>query len=200
MRDTKQRKHPAKRAAAKKRRGPQTAQQTIPYREMLRDGVCRINDNTYTKTLCYEDINYAVASADDQAAIFDGYCAFLNYFDNALPFQLSFINHRTRPENRYTINIPMQQDEYDSIRAEFTSMLKNQIAKSNNGFVRSKYLTFGVEADDLITARRRLERIEADIMGNFKRLGAEARPAGREGTSGGAAQPASSVRAGAILL
>ena len=181
MRDTKQRKRPAKRAAAKKRRGPQTAQQTIPYREMLRDGVCRINDNTYTKTLCYEDINYAVASADDQAAIFDGYCAFLNYFDNALPFQLSFINHRTRPENRYTVNIPIRQDEYDSIRAEFTSMLKNQIAKSNNGLVRSKYLTFGVEADDLTAARRRLERIEADIMGNFKRLGAEARPLdGRE--------------------
>ena len=181
MRDTKPRNRPAKRAAAKKRRGPQTAQQTIPYREMLRDGVCRVNDNTYTKTLCYEDINYAVASADDQAAIFDGYCAFLNYFDNALPFQLSFINHRTRLENRYAVNIPMQQDEYDSIRSEFTSMLKNQIAKSNNGLVRSKYLTFGVEADDLITARRRLERIEADIMGNFKRLGAEARPLdGRE--------------------
>ena len=185
MRDTKQRKRPAKRAAAKKRRGPQTAQQTIPYREMLRDGVCRINDNTYTKTLCYEDINYAVASADDQAAIFDGYCAFLNYFDNALPFQLSFINHRTRPENRYTVNIPIRQDEYDSIRAEFTSMLKNQIAKSNNGLVRSKYLTFGVEADDLTAARRRLERIEADIMGNFKRLGAEARPLdGRERLEG----------------
>ncbi len=181
MHDTKQRKRPAKRAAAKKRRGPQTAQQTIPYREMLRDGVCRVNDNTYTKTLLYEDINYAVASAEDQAAIFDGYCAFLNYFDNALPFQLSFVNHRTRPENRYTVNIPMQRDEYDSIRAEFTSMLENQIAKSNNGLVRSKYLTFGVEAESLDTARRRLERIEADIMGNFKRLGAEARPVdGRE--------------------
>ena len=60
-------------------------------------------------------------------------------------------------------------------------MLKNQIAKSNNGLVRSKYLTFGVEADDLTAARRRLERIEADIMGNFKRLGAEVRPLdGRE--------------------
>lgn len=177
MHDTKQRKRPKGKTAAKNhRRGPQTAQQTIPYREMLRDGVCRMNDNTYTKTLLYEDINYAVASAEDQAAIFDGYCAFLNYFDNALPLQLSFVNHHTRPENRYTVNIPMQRDEYDSIRAEFTSMLENQIAKSNNGLVRSKYLTFGVEADDLTTARRRLERIEADIMGNFKRLGAEARP------------------------
>lgn len=143
---------------------------------MLRDGVCRVSDNYYTKTLSYEDINYAVASADDQAAIFDGYCAFLNYFDNALPVQLSFINHRSRPENRYTVNIPMRQDEHDSIRAEFTEMLESQIAKSNNGIIRSKYLTYGVEADSLETARRKLERIEADIVGNFKRLGAETHP------------------------
>ena len=172
---------PVKKAAVKKRRGPQTTQQTIPYKEMLRDGVCRVSDNYYTKTLSYEDINYAVASADDQAAIFDGYCAFLNYFDNALPVQLSFINHRSRPENRYTVNIPMRQDEHDSIRAEFTEMLESQIAKSNNGIIRSKYLTYGVEADSLETARRKLERIEADIVGNFKRLGAETHPLnGRE--------------------
>ena len=181
MKHTKSKSAPAKNAAVKKRREPQTAQQTIPYKEMLRDGVCRVSDNYYTKTLSYEDINYAVASADDQAAIFDGYCAFLNYFDNALPVQLSFINHRSRPENRYTVNIPMRQDEHDSIRAEFTEMLESQIAKSNNGIIRSKYLTYGVETDSLETARRKLERIEADIVGNFKRLGAETHPLnGRE--------------------
>ncbi len=174
MKSKRSEKRPARKAVSEKRHGPQTAQQTIPYKEMRRDGVCRITDRYYTKTISYEDINYAVASAEDQAAIFDGYCSFLNYFDSALPLQLSFINHRSRPEKRYTVNIPMRQDKHDSIRAEFTSMLENQIAKSNNGLVRSKYLTFGVEADGLETARRRLERVEADIIGNFKRLGAEA--------------------------
>ena len=167
MKNRKSEKRPARKTANKKRIGPQTAQQTIPYRDMRRDGVCRVTENYYTKTISYEDINYAVASADDQAAIFDSYCSFLNYFDSALPLQLSFINHRSRPEKRYTVNIPMRQDEHDSIRAEFTSMLENQIAKSNNGLVRSKYLTFGVEADGLETARRRLERVEEDIIGNF---------------------------------
>lgn len=170
-----------KRSAKPKKRGPQTAQQTIPYKEMLRDGICKVREGFYTKTLSYEDINYAVASTDDQSTIFDGYCSFLNYFDSALPFQMSFINHRSRPENRYSVNIPPQDDECNEIRHEFTDMLKGQIARSNNGIVRSKYITFGIHADGIGTARPRLERIEADIMGNFKKLGVQsATLSGRE--------------------
>lgn len=164
-----------------KKHGPQSAQQTIPYKEMLKDGICKVREGYYTKTLSYEDINYAVASSDDQSTIFDGYCGFLNYFDSALPFQLSFINHRSRPENRYSVNISPQDDDFNSIRGEFTAMLENQIAKSNNGIVRSKYITFGITADGIGTARPRLERIEADIVGNFKKLGVQsATLSGRE--------------------
>jgi len=148
---------------------------------MLKDGICRVQDNYYTKTIEYEDINYAVASSDDQATIFDGYSGFLNYFDSALPFQMSFINHRSRPENRYSVNIPMKHDEHDSIRGEFTEMLENQISRSNNGIMRSKYITFGISADGIAAARPRLERVEADITGNFKKLGVQSRPlSGRE--------------------
>ena len=86
---------PKKQAPARKA-GPQTAQQTIPYREIFKDGICLVNDRLYTKSMEYEDINYQLAQADDQSAIFDGYCAFLNSFDSSLPFQLSFINHRRR--------------------------------------------------------------------------------------------------------
>ena len=150
---------------------PQTAQQTIPYREMLQDGICRVRDGFFTKTIEFEDINYSVASSDDQSAIFDGYCAFLNYFDSALPYQLSFIKHRSRPGRRYSVNISPQDDDLNSIRAEFTDMLKGQIARSNNGIVRSKYITFGLPATTLTEARTRLERVESDIIGNFKKLG-----------------------------
>ena len=163
------------RSAKRKSTVPQTAQQTIPYREMLQDGICRVREGYYTKTIEYEDINYSVASNDDQAAIFDGYCGFLNYFDSALPFQMSFINHRSRSNKRYKVNIPMQNDDYNSVRNEFTDMLKKQIAKSNNGIMRSKYITFGLSAATLAEARPRLERVEADIMGNFKKLSVAAR-------------------------
>ena len=163
-------------SAKRKSAVPRTAQQTIPYREMLQDGICRVREGYYTKTIEYEDINYSVASNDDQAAIFDGYCGFLNYFDSALPFQLSFINHRSRANKRYRVNIPMQDDDYNSIRAEYVEMLKGQIARSNNGIMRSKYITFGLPAATLAEARPRLERIESDIMANFKKLGVASRP------------------------
>ena len=57
----------------RKNRGAQTAQQTIPYLEMLKDGICKVRDGFFTKTISYEDINYSVASSDDQAAIFESY-------------------------------------------------------------------------------------------------------------------------------
>ncbi len=153
-----------------------STQQTIPYVRMLPDGVCQLPDGLFTKTMAYEDINYAVASTEDQSAIFNGWSAFLNYFDATIPFQLTFINRRSHAGGRYQINIPPAHDAFDSIRAEFTDMLRGQIAKSNNGIDRAKYLTFGIPADDLATARPRLERVEADILGNFKRLGVEAQP------------------------
>lgn len=158
-----------------------SAQQTIPYVQMLKDGICKVREGYYTKTLEYEDINYSVASTEDQAAIFDGWCGFLNYFDSALPFQLSFVNHRSHGGSRYKVNIPPAQDDFNSIRGEFTEMLKRQIARSNNGIVRSKYITFGVAAADLAAARPRLERVESDLMGNFKKLGVQSQPLdGRE--------------------
>ena len=154
---------------------PTTAQQTLPYREMYRDGECRVAARYNTKTIEYEDINYQLAQSEDQAAIFDGWSACLNYFDSSLPFQPSFLNHRSRPGSRYSVNFAMQDDDYNSVRCEYVELLENQIAKSNNGIVRTKLLTFGVNVDDLSTARARLERVEADICGNFKKLGVKCR-------------------------
>lgn len=190
---------PTKKAQPKKA-GPQTAQQTIPYRELFKDGICRVNDRLYTKSLEYEDINYQLAQADDQSAIFDGYCAFLNSFDSSLPFQLSFINHRSRPESKCPINIPRKDDEYSEMRDEYVEMLEGQIAKSNNGIVRTKLLTFGVSADSLAVAKPRLERVEADIVSNFKKLGGTVPAPLRAGTTGDPSRPAPPRRCGALPL
>ena len=153
-----------------------SAQQTIPYIAMHPDGICQIPGGLYTKTLEYEDINYAVASTEDQTAIISGWSACLNYFDSSLPFQLSFVNRRSRNANRYKVNIPAQEDAFNSIRGEYVEMLKGQIAKSNNGIERYKYITFGLPADGATEARPRLGRVEVDVMGNLKRLGVQSHP------------------------
>ena len=158
-----------------KKDAPQTAQQSIPYKEIFKDGICRVNDRLYTKTIQFFDINYQLAQPDDKAQIFENYCDFLNYFDSTISIQLTFINQRANMQDfSKSIAIPPQGDEYDDIRREYADMLKNQLEKGNNGLSKRKYITFGIEADDLRSAKMRLERIEADIMNNFKTLGVQA--------------------------
>ena len=144
---------------------------------MFPDGICRVTDSYYTKTVQFQDINYQLNQNEDKTAIFDGWCDFLNYFDSSVRFQLSFVNMSANKDNyaRY-ITISPQGDDFDSIRLEYTQMLQNQLARGNNGLIKTKYLTFGVEADGLKTAKPRLERIETDILNNFKRLGVAAEP------------------------
>ncbi|WP_418903304.1 VirB4-like conjugal transfer ATPase, CD1110 family [[Ruminococcus] lactaris] len=154
-----------------------TAQQSIPYHEMGRDGICRVQDRFYSKTIRFYDINYQLAQNEDKNAIFENWCDFLNYFDSTIHFQLSFINqHSNMAEYEKVIHINPQEDEFDDLRMEFAQMLNNQLAKGNNGLMRTKYITFGIEAESIREARPKLERIESDIMNNFKILGVTAYP------------------------
>ena len=154
-----------------------TAQQTIPYLTMYPDGICRVTERKYSKSISYEDINYQLAQADEKTAIFENWCDFLNYFDASVSVQLSFINQGTqREEAEKAINIPAQDDAFNSIRTEYGDMLKNQLSKGNNGLVKHKYITFSIEADNPAAAKSRLARIETDILNNFKVLGVSARP------------------------
>ncbi len=155
---------------------PQTAQQSLPYRQMYRDGICKVSDTLYTKTITFQDINYQLAQNEDKTQIFENYCDFLNYFDCTIPFQLSFINqYGNVKEVQQSIDIPDRNDDYDAIRHEYSGMLKNQLAKGNNGLTKRKYITFGIEAGSLKDAKMRLERVESDILANFKVLGVTAR-------------------------
>ena len=149
-----------------------TAQDSIPYLKMTRDGICQTTQTHYTKTIQFRDINYQLSDNEDKQSIFDGWCDFLNYFDSSVKFQLSFVNLTASEESfAQTITIPPRGDGFDTIREEYTRMLRNQLAKGNNGIVKTKYLTFGVDADNIRVAKTRLERIETDIINNFKRLG-----------------------------
>ena len=152
-----------------------SAQDSIPYERMWPDGICRVSDGHYTKTIQFQDINYQLSQNEDKTAIFEGWCDFLNYFDSSIQFELSFLNLAASEETfARAINIPLQRDDFDSIRVEYTTMLQNQLAKGNNGLIKTKYLTFGIDADSIKAAKPRLERIETDILNNFKRLGVAA--------------------------
>lgn len=144
---------------------------------MWPDGICRTENKHYTKTVQYQDINYQLSQNEDKSEIFDGWSDFLNYFDSSVDFQLSFLNLTAFSDSaENVISIPLVGDAFDSIRMEYTEMLRRQLSRGNNGIVKSKYLTFGIDAKSYKEAKPRLERIETDILNNFKKLGVKAFP------------------------
>ena len=154
-----------------------SAQDSIPYQRMYPDGICRVTDTFYTKTVQFQDINYQLSQNEDKTAIFEGWSDFLNYFDSSIRFQLSFLNLSTAQDGyARSVVIPLRGDKFNDVREEYSEMLQNQLAKGNNGLTKTKFLTFGIDADSIKTAKPRLERIEMDIMNNFKRLGVACAP------------------------
>lgn len=154
---------------------PRTTQQSIPFDRMFRDGICRVGADYYTKTIRFQDINYQLAQTEDQKEIFEDWCSFLNFFDSSVHFELSFMNMATDPEKfEKSIAIRHRDDPYNAIRDEYTGMLMHQMEAGNNGLTKTKYLTFGIHADSMKSAKPRLVHIETDLLNNFKRLGVRA--------------------------
>ena len=151
---------------------PRTAQQSIPFQRMFPDGICRVSDRYYTKTIQYQDINYQLAQQEDKTAIFEEWCSFLNFFDSSIRFELSFMDLATDAAAfEQSIRIPYRNDHFNHVRSEYSQMLKAQLAQGNNGLTKTKYITFGIEAESMREAKPRLEHVQTDLLNNFKRLG-----------------------------
>ncbi|SCY13789.1 hypothetical protein SAMN02910371_01176 [Butyrivibrio sp. INlla14] len=154
---------------------PRTAQQTLPFDRMFPDGICRIGDDYYTKTIQFQDINYQLAQQEDKTEIFEEWCSFLNFFDSSVHFQLSFMNFATEVEDfEKKIAIDHQDDGFNEVRDEYSGVLLKNMQAGNNGLTKVKYISFGIHADSMKSAKPRLVHIEMDILNNFKRLGVRA--------------------------
>ena len=154
-----------------------SAQDSIPYQRMFPDGICRVTDTYYTKTVQFQDINYQLSQNEDKTAIFEGWSDFLNFFDSSVHIQISCLDLSTPHDSAAaSIVIAPKQDHFNDVRDEYTGILQSQFAKGSSGLTKTKYLTFGIEADNIRTAKPRLERIETAILNNFKRLGVITNP------------------------
>ena len=155
---------------------PDTAQKTITFKKMYRDGICQVTDTYYTKMVEFFDINYDLLEVEDQADILEEYSKLINYFDPSIKFQLFLFNRQVSEQAlAEQFDIALQGDAFDDIRDEYTQMLKHQSAKGNNGIIKSKYLIFGVESVGYREAKSKLNNIEKDVVHNLNNIGTNAR-------------------------
>lgn len=142
---------------------------------MYQDGVCRITSRLFSKSVMCEDINYAEASDDEKAVLFELYCKLVNYFGPSVGFELSVVCcPADMAEYRQMLAIAPQGDAFDEIRKEYSDMLVEQVSKSR--YERRICLTYTIEADSVKQARSRLGQIDSDVVGHFRALMVTARP------------------------
>lgn len=84
---------------------PHTVQDSIPFRNLYPDGLCRLDDRLFSKTIAYEDVNYRLAGPDDQRDIFERLCDFYNGYDSSIGVQMT-LSSRHEDKNGNLFGIP----------------------------------------------------------------------------------------------
>lgn len=152
-----------------------TVQDSIPFRNMFPDGLCRLEGGTFSKTIAFEDVNYRLASPEGQRDIFEHLCDFYNGYDPTIGVQMSlssrYVEHGPEED---LFGIRPQGDDLDPVREDAAGILRFQYERGSNGYVKTKYVTLTIEAENLAAARARFARIETDTLNRFKVMGAAA--------------------------
>lgn len=148
---------------------PKTAQQTVPYANVYRNGIIETKQNFFTKSYQLNDINFSVAPEEDQAKIFEKYGNMLNSFDDKTKLQI-VINNRNADEKVLLDSVlcRMEQDDLNEYRVEMNDMITSKMSEGKNNLLSDKYLVVGIESEDIKNANIRFSRIDTDINQKFK--------------------------------
>lgn len=148
----------------------ESAQKTIPYEALYPDGIMESEPGYYTRMIEFDDREYHLTDDDTKNSIFENHCDFLNYFDPTIDVSFYYYNLETDQEQtKKSLNIPLQRDKFNAIRKEYSDMLKENAEYGSNGIEKTRYITYGIHAKDIVIAKKRLAKISTDIMDNFSR-------------------------------
>lgn len=153
-----------------------SVQDTIPYRRMLKNGLCQIDDSNYSRTIAFEDIHYQLAKESDKKRIFEEWCGVLNCFNQNIPFELTFVNTNSLLSDIEKLtSLPRIDDSLKNVREEFEGIIKDKATLGNNGIRRFKYLTYCSKEPNEQTAKNRLTSHELSVLKNLKEMDVPAR-------------------------
>ena len=166
------RKKPKKQKVKKKRVVPKTMQKTLPYKRVCDNFIFKVEENRYSKTYRFEDINYSIAKQEEQEGIFLGYCSVLNSFDTSADIQVTVHNNRVNKEKfNEMVLLKHKGDNFDKYVDSYNDMLVEKMEQGQNGIIRNKYLTVTVQAAYLEAAKSKFATIDLELTNAFKKIG-----------------------------
>ena len=171
------RKKPKKQRVKKKRIIPKTMQKTLPYKRVCDNYIFKVEENRYSKTYRFEDVNYSIAKQEEQEGIFLGYCSVLNSFDTSADIQVTIHNNRVNKKDfNDMVLLKHKGDGFDHYVDVYNDMLVEKMEQGQNGIIRNKYLTVTVQASYLEAAKSKFATIDLELTNAFKKIGSAITP------------------------
>lgn len=154
-----------------------TVQDTLPYIHICNEYIFEVEENKFSKTYIFSDVNYTIAHQDEQESIFLGYCSVLNSFDSSVNIQVTVHNNKVnKADFNNMVLLKHKNNEFDRYIDIYNKMLTEKMKQGQNGIIRNKYITITVPAADLYTAEAKFSSIDLELTNSFKRIGSSIYP------------------------
>ena len=149
---------------------PKSVQQSIPIKRIYRDGIMQCGQY-FSKTWRFSDINYAVASDDDQLEMFLAHSAILNGLPTDAFAKITIYNKQLNRNVFEQFITPTDKADKNSITyaKELKALLSDKMADSNN-IVHEKYITISSEKKNIEEARTFFARVGNDLTVDFGKI------------------------------
>ena len=159
------------------KRGVKTAQDTLAYERVYKNGIFEIEPHWYSKSYRLQDVNFTNCSDEDQESIYFNFFDFLNSFDCGVNVTITW-NSRSVDKNQFKKEILMsyKNDNLDSLREENNKILLRNIENGQNALHTEKYITVSLYADDIQIAKSAFSRIDGEVSKNIKKITKEETP------------------------
>lgn len=146
-------------------------QDRFPIEKIYSNGIIK-SGRVYSKTYEFKDINYQLVKEERKIEILTNYIKFLNHFSKDTLVQFNFINtRRDKKELSKIINISENNDKFNDVRKEYTTMLREKFEEGNNGIEKKKYITIGIKAKNIDIAKQKLKSAEETLLENLTNIG-----------------------------
>ncbi len=150
---------------------PRTVQESIPYIRVFENGMIEVEKGKYSKSYLLEDVNFQIASQEEQENMFLAYCDLLNTFGADVSLQVSIHNRNVDIEDfKKNILLKMQADNLNELREEYNKMVLDKMQEGRNNIVREKYLTLSITASSADEAISQFTRLDGQVSEAVKRI------------------------------
>ena len=144
---------------------PESAQDTIQYKNIYENGIMEFDDNYFSMAIAFEDINYQQLDDDDKDELFERWCRLINCFMPGIHFQFFYQNREmNRKDYAKDFIIPLQNDGIDLPRKEYSNVTKTAFEKGANNIKKERFVIFGIKANNYNAAKVKLGQISKLIQ------------------------------------